>query len=901
MRRSWCRFLLLLLLLLLDSAAAQQESGFYSQQDVLLSLYNATSGNRWKVRANWPQDSSSTSSGDNSTLRLLTGCDYWGVTCFSDTSDTLRYGHVQAIDLTDNALVGIVPEDILDALPYLETLVLRSNRDLVVRLGTEATREEPLLANNNNNIQNASLVHLDVSECTLEEPTTLAHLVTRAPALQVLRFSNCHWTGTFPTELLHLTDLRELYADGNAVTGPLPDGLGQQMINLQELVLQDNQMTGPLPTSLGLLRNLQTLNLAGNAWTGVIPTQLEQLTALQNVALDATARSSKALTGPLPPFANAPNLIQLNLQQLNLTGTIPPTLLQASLPDSKLVVNITGNQLTGDLPQQLLLKSRLNLYAADNRLILSNATCAALPGGWMDGQVALLQATGGSSSGCRAVLCPPGTFAPGKGRASTGISCLPCTSGATYWGSTTCASAEAVLPTDPTLVLQEIYKALEGRYWKRADQWLSSPVVCDYYGVDCNDAGVVSGLKLRQNGLTGTLPNHLLAQLPGLQDLDVSGNALTVQFKGMGALTSLQTLNLAQTGLDSADSINELASLSKLLVLDISSNGLKGSLATEIFQISSLEELDLSHNQFSGTIPTLVGMMVNLQLFKCFGNLLSGSLPSELGDLLQLQKLLAAENRFSGPLPSALNNLSKLDTLSFHQAASSSNLSGPLPSFRNMEQLVSLQLDGNALSGSLPDDFLLNTRRGDGRIELFLSDNKFSGAVPAGWASRFSQLLVDVTGNEIDSLGSGLCDQGNWMDGTVATFGCDAIVCPKGTYNEFGRRTNSVLSCETCAAAVYLGSKECGAATQATTTHDILQSFFSSTDGTNWVNKDGWEASSDYCTYYGVACNAARDVVKITLGNNGLTGSPAKNLFQLSSLQELNLPLLFCRRPDWPR
>ena len=54
---------------------------------------------------------------------------------------------------------------------------------------------------------------------------------------------------------------------------------------------------------------------------------------------------------------------------------------------------------------------------------------------------------------------------------------------------------------------------------------------------------------------------------------------------------------------------------------------------------------------------------------------------------------------------------------------------------------------------------------------------------------------------------------------------------------------------------------------------------------------DGWGISSDYCSYFGVVCNAAGEVVRIKLAQDLLTGALTTDIFKLVSLQELNLEL----------
>ena len=73
--------------------------------------------------------------------------------------------------------------------------------------------------------------------------------------------------------------------------------------------------------------------------------------------------------------------------------------------------------------------------------------------------------------------------------------------------------------------------------------------------------------------------------------------------------------------------------------------------------------LDLSGNGLSGTLPSELGRLTNLEYLYLFTNQLSGSLPSSLGNLTNLKELDLRYNQLSGSLPSSLGNLTNLQRL----------------------------------------------------------------------------------------------------------------------------------------------------------------------------------------------------------------------------------------------
>ena len=112
---------------------------------------------------------------------------------------------------------------------------------------------------------------------------------------------------------------------------------------------------------------------------------------------------------------------------------------------------------------------------------------------------------------------------------------------------------------------------------------------------------------MKNNGLTGTPPSTIY-RLPELTKLDLMANAIDFRFRGISEATKLQYLWISNTGLSSADDMDEIGQL-PLKELRISQNKLGGPIPKTIFGISSLEYVSLSHNAFTGTLPTEIGLL----------------------------------------------------------------------------------------------------------------------------------------------------------------------------------------------------------------------------------------------------------------------------------------------------
>jgi Leucine-rich repeat (LRR) protein len=172
---------------------------------------------------------------------------------------------------------------------------------------------------------------------------------------------------------------------------------------------------------------------------------------------------------------------------------------------------------------------------------------------------------------------------------------------------------------------------------------------------------------------------------------------------------------------------------------------------------------------------------------------------------------------------------------------------------------------------------------------------------------RFTFLELDLVGNQITGIPDEICQSviGTWMSGLVEQYGCDAIVCPVGTYNQDGRQStdeNPCLACPNGTGFPYLGATSCNNETVVSEL-DIIVDLYVSLRGTAWVHKSGWAELDDLldtnttvqpgavnlCSFHGITCNANKTIEEIKLSNNGLIGTIPTTIFQLSSLTALDV------------
>ncbi len=274
--------------------------------------------------------------------------------------------------------------------------------------------------------------------------------------------------------------------------------------------------------------------------------------------------------------------------------------------------------------------------------------------------------------------------------------------------------------------LRALYMSTGGSSWHRNRYWDNTRVptpsqLSKWYGVVVSH-GILSGLYLCSNNLTGTLPSEL-GDLQGLIDLQLCNNSISGGIPPeLGNLTQLQYLSLWDNPLN-GEIPKELGKLSQLRRLWLHGNSLSGKIPRELGNLTQLQRLELHSNSLSGEIPSELGNLAQLQMLNLNTNSLTGEIPGELGNLTQLLELGVGGNSLTGEIPKELGNLEQLQDLGL----SHNSLTGEIPKeLGNLAQLETLNLSGNSLTGKIPDELgnLSQLRH------LILFDNVFTGRLP---------------------------------------------------------------------------------------------------------------------------------------------------------------------------
>ncbi|KAJ6739952.1 INACTIVE LEUCINE-RICH REPEAT RECEPTOR KINASE XIAO-RELATED [Salix purpurea] len=270
-------------------------------------------------------------------------------------------------------------------------------------------------------------------------------------------------------------------------------------------------------------------------------------------------------------------------------------------------------------------------------------------------------------------------------------------------------------------------------------------------------------LDLSSNTFSGSIPSSI-SDLAQLQLINLSYN----QFSGsipasFGQLQSLEYLwldyNVLEGTLPSA-----IANCSSLVHFSANGNSLGGLIPAAIGELPKLQVVSLSENKFVGAVPTSMFCNVSvyppsLRIVQLGFNGFSGVVGPESGDCFSvLQVLDLQENHIRGVFPFVVNTCGYVETAGCFEEFVFWCCSGGdwefveaggvedgwawfLGVFRNLTGLETLDLGGNGLNGSLPDEVMgLNNL-----TTLDLSGNGFSGKIPSSFGNLLRLSTLDLS------------------------------------------------------------------------------------------------------------------------------------------------------------
>ncbi|WP_234387103.1 leucine-rich repeat domain-containing protein [Aquimarina sp. Aq78] len=806
-----------------------------AEKQALVDLYNSTNGASWNTNTNWL----------SATVPV---CDWYGVTVVD--------GKVTTIELVSNNLVGDIPVGI-------------------------------------KGLTNLIKLNLETNQLTGTIPVEIGQLLN----LEFLSLNQNDLYEEIPTELQLLSKLRSLYLGHNKLTGTIPVSLSK-LSNLRYLHLQGNKLSGEIPLALGILSNLTDLNLYSNALTGEIPVELGQLLNLKSLHLD-----NNQLSGSIPvTFGELLNLVDLNLYNNNLTGSIPEELGNLSKLQSLYIYNnqlsgaipvtlgqlsnlktldVHSNELTGELPDAISKLSNLeSLWIHDNQLSGKiPSTLVTLP------KLQLLYLNDNQF----VFSDLESEFNAYNLRLGSGFKYFP-------QGKVDLEEEQPVVLGDEIILGTKALTSSNNSY-----QWFKNGVAISgatnstfkITTAKQSDAGVyhfeatnsiVHDLTLERNPITLKVTSDVCS-------VSAREKQALVDFYTQTGGTSWTTKTNWLTDTPVCNWYGVTVVNGKVTELKLGNNNLAGNLSTSLIELTNLKQLDLSSNQLEGGIPIKIIQLTNLEQIILSDNNFIGNLPKELGQLTQLKKLQLNNNQFTGNIPAEYTQLTNLEELEI----SNNQLTGNIPvGFDQLVRFTKFVVFDNqfVFSEIEPAFIVLQTKLGAGFIYS-----------PQAKVDQ-EEIISAAVGEPITLTSIALTSTNNtyqWYKDNVAITGATdknfVIASPTaadaGVYHFTS--TNSVVTGLTLTRhqiKLEVGTVSCEISAAE---RQALIDIYNTTNGANWANtlsnNKPWlinDPNSKVCDWYGVRVINGK-VTSLRLVNNTLAGNIPSSLFQLVSLQDVQL------------
>lgn len=576
--------------------------------------------------------------------------------------------------------------------------------------------------------------------------------------------------GSLAPELGELTFLSTLNLSDARLSGPIPDGIGN-LPRLLSLDLSSNRLSGNLPSSLGNLTVLEILDLDSNNLTGEIPPDLHNLKNIMYLRL-----SRNELSGQIPRgmFNGTSQLVFLSLAYNKLTGSIPGAI--GFLPNIQVLV-LSGNQLSGPIPASLFnMSSLVRMYLGKNNLSgsIPNNGSFNLP---------MLQTVNLNTNHLTGIV-PQGfgecknlqefiLFSNGfTGGIPPWLASMPQLVNVSLGGNDLSGEIPASLGNLTGLTHLDFTRSnLHGKIPPELGQltqlrWLNLEMnnLTGSIPASIRNMSMISILDISFNSLTGSVPRPIFG--PALSELYIDENKLSGDVDFMADLSGCKSLKylVMNTNYFTGSIPSSIGNLSSLQIFRAFKNQITGNIP-DMTNKSNMLFMDLRNNRFTGEIPVSITEMKDLEMIDFSSNELVGTIPANIGKS-NLFALGLAYNKLHGPIPDSISNLSRLQTLEL----SNNQLTSAVPmGLWGLQNIVGLDLAGNALTGSLPEvenlkatTFMnLSSNRFSGNLPaslglfstltyLDLSYNSFSGTIPKSFANLSPLTTLNLSFNRLD-------------------------------------------------------------------------------------------------------------------------------------------------------
>ncbi|KAJ4778176.1 Kinase-like protein tmkl1-like [Rhynchospora pubera] len=229
----------------------------------------------------------------------------------------------------------------------------------------------------------------------------------------------------------------------------------------------------------------------------------------------------------------------------------------------------------------------------------------------------------------------------------------------------------------------------------------------------------------------------------------------------------------------------------QLTSIQLPASGLQGYIPSDIGDFSSLQSIYLAVNSLHGSIPLELGNSPSLSEIDLGSNSFNGSLPPSIWNLCdQLVSVRLHGNRLSGSLPDPAGPNHTCDSLKVLDFGGN-KLEGGFPLFiTKFTGLQELDLSANRFTGSVPEALA----EMKSLQKLNLSSNNFTGKLPAEFANSkfgadsFEGNTASLCGAPLKKCGSGSGLSPGWIAGIVIGLMAGGVVLASVSITLFQRR-----------------------------------------------------------------------------------------------------------------